>query len=61
MQKEDWQRIAKWIGVVYLPIIILIVIVFGLVEWNAYKLSTYGNALKQDGQSTSTVSTQDTN
>jgi hypothetical protein len=39
MQKEDWQRIAKWIGWVYLPIVILAVLVFLLVEWNAYRLS----------------------
>ena len=38
MQKEDWQRIAKWIGWVYLPIIILAAVVFVLVEWNSIKL-----------------------
>lgn len=39
MKKEDWQRIAKWIGWVYLPIVILAALVFLLVEWNAYRLS----------------------
>ena len=45
MKKEDWLRVVKWMGYVYLPILLLIVLVFVLVEWNAYKLAHYQNAL----------------
>jgi hypothetical protein len=45
MQKEDWQRVIKWMGYVYLPIILLIAMVFVLVEWNAYKIHNATSAL----------------
>lgn len=40
MQKEDWLRIAKWMGYVYLPIILLIIGIFILIEWNYHKIAT---------------------
>jgi hypothetical protein len=39
MQKEDWKRIAKWMGFVYAPIILLIIIVFLAVEYHEYQLA----------------------
>lgn len=55
MQKEDWQRIAKWIGWVYLPIIILIIIVFALVEWNSIKLDALKKTQPELGAHSSTT------
>lgn len=55
MQKEDWQRIGKWMFYAYLPIILLITLVFALIQWNAYKLHNAASALiESKGVATST-------
>ena len=54
MEKEDWQHIAKWIGWVYLPIIILAVVVFLLVEWNAYKVAPDPQVLGESKETSTT-------
>jgi len=38
MEKEDWLRVAKWIGYVYLPIVLLIAGIFLLVQWQSKKV-----------------------
>lgn len=44
MEKEDWKKIIRWAGYVYLPIILLIIGIFILVEWNYYNISSLQQA-----------------
>lgn len=40
MEKEDWKKIIRWAGYVYLPIILLIIGIFILIEWNYSNISS---------------------
>jgi hypothetical protein len=33
MQKEDWMKLAKWFGYVYAPIVLLVLGIFLLVQY----------------------------
>ena len=33
MQREEWLRIAKWVGYVYAPIVLLVVGIFIYITW----------------------------
>lgn len=46
MEKEDWKKIIRWAGYVYIPIILLIIGIFILVEWNYDNISS----LQQEGE-----------
>jgi hypothetical protein len=55
MQKEDWIRVAKWTMWVNLPIVILVVFIFILVEWNAHRLDTLRAVVEKDVQVSTTT------
>jgi hypothetical protein len=55
MQKEDWQHIVKLMGLVYVPIVILVVVIFILVEINSAKISAYKTAHQNEGVSASST------
>lgn len=38
MKSEDWQKIAKWIGLAYLPVAILVAAVFLIIQWQMRKI-----------------------
>ena len=38
MQKEDWKQIAKMVGYVYIPIVLLIIFVFLMVQYQARRI-----------------------
>ena len=42
MQKEDWRRVAKMIGYVYLPIVLLVIGIFLLVQFQSSRIKKAG-------------------
>ncbi len=54
MKKEDWKRVVKWMGYVYLPMALLIIGIFVLIQWNEHKINSY----KQELGSPSATSTR---
>ena len=40
MEKEEWLKVVKWTGYVYLPIALLIIGIFILIQWNSHKLES---------------------
>jgi hypothetical protein len=57
MQKEDWITIMKWMGYVYLPIALLIIFIFVMVEWNMTHIEKEKNNLSTIQPVTSSSST----
>ena len=57
MEKQDWIKMARLAGYVYVPIGLLVVAIFLLIEWNAYKISAYQKSLAHPlgGQSATTT------
>lgn len=55
MEKEDWQKITKWIGIAYLPIGLLVIVVFIIVEWQTMKIQDAEIETRAGGATTTLV------
>lgn len=38
MNPQDWKKIVRWIGLAYLPVAILVVAVFLIIQWQMRKI-----------------------
>lgn len=47
MQKEDWRRVGKMIGYVYLPIVLLVLCIYLLVQYQAMKIENKKTEIEQ--------------
>ena len=54
MEKQDWIKVVKWMGYAYLPIALLVIGIFILIEWNAHKLDTLNRQLGLPSAASST-------
>lgn len=52
MEKDDWKRVARLIGYVYLPIVLLVIGIFILIQYQSMKI---GKLQKDLGAPTSTT------
>ncbi len=50
MEKEDLRKIIKWVGYVYLPIVLLIVGIYLFVQYREYEI-----AKAQSGKASTTI------
>ena len=53
MQKEDWLKVVKWMGYVYIPIALLVVFIFAVIEWNAHNIETSKHELERSATASS--------
>ena len=47
MEKEDWLKVVKWMGYVYIPIALLVIFIFAVIEWNAHMIETSKQELER--------------
>jgi hypothetical protein len=55
MQKEDLQRILKWMAYIYLPIMLLAIMIFVLIQMNSKRIAEYNDAQHGEVATTTVV------